>query len=207
MDFVFRPIYPKHQQGVTLIEMLIAMALLAITLAVGVPNFRAQIEKRQLIGLAEQISAHITLTRSQAITRSAPAYIKFEAGNNWRYGFSTNSDCDVNATAVTTANACIMVIEDGDADIDPGDGSVDAGDLVLNRHDVSEHTGTSLAIANFSDANSQIRFDPVRGISDSGEITVSSVVGNFQLKIKVGLLGDVRICAPAGNFSYSSADC
>jgi hypothetical protein len=100
-----------------------------------------------------------------------------------------------------------MVVEDGDADIDPGDGSVDAGDLVLNRHDVSEHTGISLAIASFSDANSQIWFDPVRGISDSGEITVSSVSGNFQLKIKVGLLGDVRICAPDGNFSYSSTDC
>jgi len=207
MDFVSRQIYPKHQQGVTLIEILVVVALLAITLAVGVPNFRGQIEKRQLIGLAEQISAHITLTRSQAITRSAPTYIKFEAGNNWRYGFSTNSDCNVNATAVTIANACIMVIEDGDADIDPGDGSVDAGDLVLNRHDVSEHTGTSLAIANFSDANNQIWFDPVRGISDSGEITVSSVAGNFQLKIKVGLLGDVRICAPDGNFSYSSANC
>ena len=207
MDFVVRPKYPKHQQGVTLIEILIVMALLAITLAVGVPNFRAQIEKRQLIGLAEQISAHITLTRSQAITRSAPTYIKFEAGNNWRYGFSTNSDCDVNATAVTTANACIMVIEDGDADIDPGDGSVDAGDLVLNRHDVSEHTGTSLAIANFSDANSQIWFDPCRGISDSGEITVSSAPGNFPLMLKLGLLRDVRICAPGGNFSYSSADC
>jgi prepilin-type N-terminal cleavage/methylation domain-containing protein len=207
MELTFKSIHPKHQQGVTLIELMIAVALMAIILAVGVPNFRAQIEKRQLIGLAEQISAHITLTRSQAITRSAPTYIKFAAGNNWGYGFSTTSDCDVNATAVTIANACIMVIEDGDADIDPGDGSVDAGDLVLNRHDVSEHTGTSLAIANFSDANSQIWFDPVRGISDSGEITVSSVAGNFQLKIKVGLLGDVRICAPGGNFSYSSANC
>lgn len=207
MDIALSPRNPKHHQGITLIEILIAMTLLAITLSVGIPNFRAQIEKRHLIGLAEQISAHITLTRSHAITRSAPTYIKFEAGDDWSYGFSTNSDCDVNATAVTTVNACILVIEDGDADIDPGDGSVDAGDLVLNRHDVSAHTGTSIAIANFTDANSQIWFDPVRGISDSGEIIVSSETGNFQLKIKVGLLGDVRICAPNGDFSYSSDAC
>lgn len=207
MDAVSRSIHPKSQQGVTLIEIMITVALLTIALAVGVPSFSAQIEKRQLIGLAEQISAHITLTRSQAITRSAATYIKFDVGNNWRYGFSTNSNCDVNATAVTTANACILVIEDGDANIDPGDGSVDAGDLVLNRYDVTEHAGTSLAIANFSGANSQIWFDPVRGISDSGEITISSAPGNYQLKIKVGLLGDVRICAPDGDFSYSSADC
>ena len=62
MDSVSRSIHPKSQQGVTLIEIMITVALLTIALAVGVPSFSAQIEKRQLIGLAsdmEQVQPNV----------------------------------------------------------------------------------------------------------------------------------------------------
>ena len=195
------------QKGVTLLELMIVVALLSIILAIGVPSFNDQIEKGELKGLAEQLSAHITLVRSEAITRSLATYINFSTGADWIYGLSTRSNCNVNALTAAAANACTLVFEDGDDDRDPGDGSVDVDDLVLNRYDSTEHMGNSLAISNFSSGNSQIWFDPVRGISDSGEIIVTSTPSNYQLKVKVGLLGDVRICSPNGDLNFSSANC
>ena len=193
--------------GFTLLDIMLAVLVVSLILGIGVPSFNTMLERRKAVGLAEQLASHIMLVRSEAIARSQQTYFRVQVGAGWIYGLSTNDNCDLNATAPAAVNACVLVVDDGDALIDPGDGSVDTGDLVLNRFDATEHPDLSVLASNFSGAGGQIGFDPVRGTSDSGDITIVSAPSGYQLRVKVGMLGDVRICSPNNDLGYSQVDC
>ena len=57
----------KYQSGITLIEVLITVSVLAIVAAIGVPNFRTLIENNQVRASTNDLSAALHLARSEAI--------------------------------------------------------------------------------------------------------------------------------------------
>jgi len=179
-----------RQRGVTLLELMIATAILAIVITVAIPSFSDIGDSQRVIGATEQIYNHIQQARSESVTGNTTAFINFTADGSvtWAYGFSTvNSLCGTAITSPTTANACVVVVDDGDATLDPGDGSVDAGDLLLQRFTSTEWTDVKVYIASFSSGNTQIAFDPVRGTSTSGTINIQSGNGR-DMRIVVSLL-------------------
>lgn len=191
----------KHRQrGVTLLELMIATAILAIIITVAIPSFSDIGDSQRVVGATEQIYNHIQQTRSEAVTGNTFVSINFDVDGTttWEYGISSvNNLCDTSVTSPTTASACVVVLDDGDGTIDPGDGSVDADDLLLQRFTSAEWPGVSVSIASFSSANTQISFDPVRGTSTSGTINLQSANGR-DMRIVVSLLGRPTICSPGG---------
>jgi type IV fimbrial biogenesis protein FimT len=191
------------QQGFTLLELMIAVSILAIIITVAFPSFSDIGDTQRVIGATEQIYSHIQQVRSEALTANTTAGINFgvDGSKSWEYGFSTvNDQCDLTATLPTMANACVIVIDDGDGTLDPGDGSVDTDDLVLQRFTSTEWNDVRISIASFSSSNTQIAFDPVRGTSTSGQINLVSGNGK-QLRINVSLLGRPTICSPGTQVS------
>lgn len=181
-------------RGVSLLEMLIAMAILGIIISVAMPGLSGFAANQRLIGAAEQIHAHLQQARSEAVGRSATVYVKFSAAGTitWTYGVSVTDNCDLTITNPATANACVISI--GDAD---GDGIAEAADNVLMRFPGTDYEDVEMAIASFS-TGSQIIFDSVRGTSTSGQINLESSTGK-QLRVAVSLLGRVKICSPDGS--------
>ena len=55
--------------GFTLVELMFTVAVLAVLLAVGVPNFRDFIRNSRISGVANDLLADVSLTRSEAIKR------------------------------------------------------------------------------------------------------------------------------------------
>lgn len=203
--FVPAPYYAdavkKLMKGFTLLEMLIAMAILAIIVSVGVPSLSGFSANQRLIGAAEQVYSHLQQARSEAVSRNSLVYVNFAVDGtaSWEYGMSSvNSLCDLTITAANGVNACRMVVSDGDASLDPGTGAVDAGDLVLMRYTDADYPGVSMNIASFSTGNTQLVFDPVRGTSTSGQVNLTGTNGNL-LRVAVNLLGRVTLCTPDGN--------
>jgi type IV fimbrial biogenesis protein FimT len=185
-------------KGFTLLEMLIAMAILGIIISVAVPSMSGFTANQRLIGAAEQVYSHLQQARSEAVARSTPVFVNFAADGTaaWTYGMSSvNSLCDLAITVATGLNACRMVVSDGDATLDPGTGAVDAGDLVLMRYTAADYPGVSMAIAAFSSGTTQFVFDPVRGSASSGQVNLTGSNGN-QLRVTVSLLGRVALCTP-----------
>jgi type IV fimbrial biogenesis protein FimT len=184
--------------GFTLLEVLIAMAILGILVAVAVPSFGTFTANQHLVGAAEQVYGHLQQARLEAVTRNATVYVNFSADGTitWTYGMShVTSGCDLTKTSATGASACVMVVSDGDATLDVGLGATDTGDLVLNRFVGTDYVDVKMAISSFSSGSNQFVFSPLRGSSTSGTVTLTSSK-NTKLQVQVSLLGRAKLCTP-----------
>ena len=82
----------RKVQGVTLIELIIAIAVLAILLAVAVPSFRITIQNNRLATQANDLLTAFQLARSEAIRRNGPITICASSdgdscGGTWQSGW------------------------------------------------------------------------------------------------------------------------
>lgn len=60
---------PRHHWGVTLIELLVTLSVLAIVLTLGVGGFRQLIANTKMTNAANSLIAHLQFARSEAVKR------------------------------------------------------------------------------------------------------------------------------------------
>ena len=124
----------KHQQGgFTLIELMFTVLVLAVLLAIGVPNFRDFLRNSRMAAQANDLLSGLNLTRSEAVKRRAPVTL-----------------------CVGTTNCAAGDFEDGwlvFVDVDQ-DGAVDVGEDVLRRHDPMPE-GMTTAVYQTADAEDE----------------------------------------------------
>ena len=77
--------YSKNQQGVTLIELLIAIAIVAILAGIAVPNFTTWLQNTQIRTATEAVKNGLQLARAEAIRRNEPVNFVLSSvtGTNW----------------------------------------------------------------------------------------------------------------------------
>lgn len=201
----------KKCSGFTLVELVTTLAIAGILATMAVPSMSSYFDKRRAIEAAEDLYANLQMARSEAIARSRTMHVRFNsAGSTWQYGVSQNNLCDLAKTDPTeaNANACVLVVDDGDGTIDDGTATIDSGDTILHRFTNDAYTGVIMTL-NTIPATSQIDFDPVRGTAANASITLQSSQG-YQMRLTVGVLGQIRVCSPTGTAhvnGYSSDGC
>lgn len=198
--------------GFTLIELMLVIAIVAIVAVLAVPSFNSSFDRKRVSGAAEKLYENLQLARSESITRFRQIHVRFNTtGSTWQYGVSQNAICDLTQTNPTAANAnaCLLVVDDGDGNVDDGTATIDAQDTVLYRFTEAEHAGVTLALDTIP-ANNQVTFDPTRGTAlGAATITLQSEKG-YKMRLIVGVLGQIRLCSPAGAGhvgGYSSDAC
>ena len=198
-----RPEFERGQRGLTLLELMIALVVIAILISVSAPGFNNFRETQRLVSAAEQLSGHLNQARSEAVARSTPVFVNFSAdgGTGWTYGMSSvNDNCNLSTTTPTTADACVLIIDDGDGIEGPED-------RVLMRFSGEEFGDVSMTLADFPTGSSQIRFDPVRGMATVGRMDLQGAGGD-RLRVRVSRMGRVTLCSPGAQVAqYSSAGC
>ena len=180
-------------KGFTLMELLIAVTVASIVLALAMPSYSDFINKRAVKNAAEQSSTFMALARSEAVKRNRPVTVRIGAtGGNFCIGLTTdpNGDCDC-----FTANSCQMVGGDQVASVAlTGDGF--------------ENVVLPPTLSTLGTAKSPLllTFDPIRGILDTdptrdqqAELLFNSENGRFSLQVETSLSGRSEICAPSGN--------
>jgi type IV fimbrial biogenesis protein FimT len=65
----------NNQQGFTLIELMVTLAISAILLGIGVPSFRGMIENNRIAAASNDLVTGLQLARSEAINRGIPVVL------------------------------------------------------------------------------------------------------------------------------------
>jgi type IV fimbrial biogenesis protein FimT len=71
------------QHGVTLIEMMIGIAILASLLAVGLPSYTAWIQNTQIRNATESVLNGLQLARNEAVRRNTSVQLALSAQSSW----------------------------------------------------------------------------------------------------------------------------
>jgi type IV fimbrial biogenesis protein FimT len=198
---------PMRARGISLVEMLIGLAILAIGIAWAVPSYSVWMQNLQIRNMAESIVSGLQVARSEAISRNAPVEFVLmsadiipanrqtplpglgdENGRNWMVRAVLPLGSPTNYGYITAR--------------DGNEGSqyatVQAGDLNFggNLYAVTfDHFGRQRFAAN----------GVVQNIDASGQVTkicvgssrLTAANGARLLEINVGVSGQIKMCDPS----------
>jgi type IV fimbrial biogenesis protein FimT len=169
--------------GLTLIELLVTLAVLAILIVVGVPSMAEMVTRHRLKTAAQAFVDDLQWSRSEAIRRNAEVYLMIDSGA-WCYSIATVRDCTCGATDRTRTASCTQPTEA------PPLLKVVAGDAFPGVR-IADHT--------FNRSAPMAAFEPRRALAlQSGSLTLASDQG-AELRVILSLLGRVRLCSPGGS--------
>ncbi len=95
----------KKYNAFTLIEVMIAVAILSILLAIAAPSFSNIIQNNRLATGANEVISTFMIARSEAIKRGVNVRVVSSGGNDWSTGWSIVTDED-NDTFFNAVPAC-----------------------------------------------------------------------------------------------------
>lgn len=85
----------KHaaRRGLTLIELTIALALMALLAVLAVPSMGAQLDQRRLLAAAETLAADMAEARFEAARQGRPMHLTVQGGANWCWSVASSTSC------------------------------------------------------------------------------------------------------------------
>ena len=81
------------QCGLTLLELSIALALLAVLGAIAVPSLGSRLDQQRLYGAAEALVADVNEARFEAARQGRPLHVVMQSGDNWCWAVATLASC------------------------------------------------------------------------------------------------------------------
>lgn len=85
---------PQKQYGVNMVELVIAMAVLAIIVSIALPSYRLFIENTQVRTVGESILNGLQVARAEAVRRNADVRFEMLDETAWQVCLQSDADCD-----------------------------------------------------------------------------------------------------------------
>lgn len=161
---------PNYPNGLTLIELLLVIAVLAIIVTSGLPSLGALLDRQQLRGAANDLHAEFLNARMEAIRRNVPVSVAFTTGDDgdWCIALSDSGPCDC--------------LERRDCALEGAPPRITGSDQFRRIYVTTNFTPGDTAT-----------FRPARGTANAG--TARLRVDDHQVEIRLSTLGRVRICS------------
>jgi type IV fimbrial biogenesis protein FimT len=162
-------LFKFKQAGFSLVEMMIAVAVIGILAAVSIPSYRTWIENTKVRTATESILNGIQLARSEALARNTPVRFTLGANSAWAVNCVTAAKCADKPAGLL-----------GSRSNQEGDTST----VAVNSGGNSIVVFDNLGIKSTSVA------------SQISQVDVSLADADRDLRITIGGGGNVRMCDP-----------
>ena len=97
----------RKSGGFTVIELLIAVTVIAIILALALPSYRDVINRRAVTNAAEQVAVFIGLARTEAVRRNRAITVEFDnTQGEFCVGMWDANNCDCLVTDPASTSYC-----------------------------------------------------------------------------------------------------
>jgi type IV fimbrial biogenesis protein FimT len=179
------------ERGVTLIEVMITIAIVAIAFGLGAPSYSEWVQNTQIRTAAESTLAGIQLARAEGLKRNANAL------------FQLVTSMDASCTLSTAGSNWVVSVNDASGKCDVTSSSVDP--FITRRKASSEGTKNVTFLASASSIGfnglGQVTPTPVSNIiidiknPTGGTCAPSGKMRCLQLQVTAA--GQVRMCDPA----------
>jgi type IV fimbrial biogenesis protein FimT len=83
----------RSDAGLTLVEILVTLALMAALATLTLPSFGQMIDRHRLISAAETLAADLAQARFEAARAGQPLHVVFRAGSDWCYAVALAPAC------------------------------------------------------------------------------------------------------------------
>jgi type IV fimbrial biogenesis protein FimT len=185
------------QAGVSLIELMIGLAIMALLIMIGLPNMSTWLSNSQIRTAGETVLAGLTLARTEAVRRNQ--IVRFQMVN------SLTSGCVVS----TSGTDWVVSLDDATGACDAAPSEVAAPRIVQKRSGSEGTTRAALAatIAGTVHFNGLGRVTSPGGAANMTQVAISNPAGgtcehvdggNMRcLRINISVGGDARMCDPA----------
>jgi type IV fimbrial biogenesis protein FimT len=84
----------RRCSGLTLIELMVVLGIVAVLAALSLPSFGAQVAGHRLKAAAETLAADIAEARFEAARRGSTLHLNYNQGAEWCWAVATASGCD-----------------------------------------------------------------------------------------------------------------
>ncbi len=159
---------PMCQRGVTLIEMMMALVIIAILILVAMPSFSAWMANAQIRNAAEAVLNGMQFARTQAIQFNTPVQFELTGATTWT------------VTRVSDGEELQSRVEEGSANATSASQPDDATMLTFN--------GMGWIVANADGSPSIVQVDVESSVDIDGE---------RPLRVTVTPGGSLKMCDPA----------
>ncbi len=182
---------PFKNNGLTLLELMITLAIAGILIASAAPSFRQSIQNTRMVTQVNELQAALSLARSEAIKRNENVTVCRSSDGasctgNWQDGWIVFVDIDVDGT--------VDVV--GDSDCTPDEDE----DCVLRVRE-SLSGGNTLA---FSQTNVIFATNGIATSGVNGVFTLCDSRGTDKAKgLVIGLSGRPRLAISTDNLDCS----
>jgi type IV fimbrial biogenesis protein FimT len=165
--------------GFTLLELVTAVAIVAVLVGIAIPTFLTLIQKQRVAIAANDLFSAITLTRSEAIRRGERVDLVPRDGASWASGWVVFMDANHNHL-------------------------LDQGEIIIRQHAAvgggmaikSAMTDSSMPYIAFTE-NGRTRTNANTRTPQAGHIALA--LGAQQRRIVLNFLGRPRLCDPVSD--------
>jgi type IV fimbrial biogenesis protein FimT len=127
---MLRPDMKANNAGFTLLEVMVAITVLALLLGIGVPGFRDFVRNSRMTAATNDIVTDFSIARSEAVKRRVPVTLCKS---------QNLTACDV--AAAGAFRTWIMFVDDADPAVaagTDGNGVVDTGEVILRQRTIAD---------------------------------------------------------------------
>ena len=114
MSAIARAAKAPTRAGVTLIEMMITLAVMAVLGAMAMPSLSALAARQRLLSAAHQLQADVALAKLESAKRGQAVYLRFQPGSAWCWHLTTGPGGDCHQTAAGQAHGVLRVVRAAD---------------------------------------------------------------------------------------------